>query len=183
MDTLLRDTVTAAVNSRYPSMNLEGRRLIEQLLVRRDFEKGERILEIHIYPDAIDPLGKDIAEQTAIEVITEGYVPYPHERSVLPAEVPSRISGKRIALAGGKSRQSALGIGLGIPDQVGKLVGILRRAVWKILSSVLVRSSRWRLWRIRSRQSPQSRSWIFSAPCFWRRPSVTPRPPSPGRKS
>ena len=45
MDTLLRDTVTAAVNSRYPSMNLEGRRLIEQLLVRRDFEKGERILE------------------------------------------------------------------------------------------------------------------------------------------
>ena len=44
MDTLLRETVTAAVNSRYPRMNLEGRKLVEQLLERRDFEKGELIL-------------------------------------------------------------------------------------------------------------------------------------------
>lgn len=44
MDTLLRETVTAAVNSRYPEMNLEGRRLIERLLEKRDFEKGELIL-------------------------------------------------------------------------------------------------------------------------------------------
>lgn len=44
MDTLLKETVNAAVNSRYPGMNLEGRRQIEQILERRDFEKGELLL-------------------------------------------------------------------------------------------------------------------------------------------
>ena len=44
MDTLLKETVNAAVNSRYPGMNLESRRQIEQILERRDFEKGELLL-------------------------------------------------------------------------------------------------------------------------------------------
>lgn len=44
MDTLMRETVDAAVNSRYPGMSPAGRRQIEGLLVRRDMEKGEIIL-------------------------------------------------------------------------------------------------------------------------------------------
>lgn len=44
MDTLLKETVNAAVNSRYPAMNLEGRKLVEGILVRKDFEKGEILL-------------------------------------------------------------------------------------------------------------------------------------------
>lgn len=63
MDTLLRETVTAAVNSRYPSMNLEGRRLIEQLMVRRDFEKGERILDEGQVSYYIAFIGKGMVRQ------------------------------------------------------------------------------------------------------------------------
>lgn len=63
MDTLLRETVTAAVNSRYPGMNLEGRRQIEQLLVRRDFEKGERILEEGQVSHYIALIGKGMVRQ------------------------------------------------------------------------------------------------------------------------
>lgn len=63
MDTLLRETVTAAVNSRYPGMNLEGRRQIEQLLVRRDFEKGECILEEGQVSHYIALIGKGMVRQ------------------------------------------------------------------------------------------------------------------------
>lgn len=45
MDTLLKDTVNAAVNSRYPEMAPEGRRLIEEILIRKDVEKGEMLLK------------------------------------------------------------------------------------------------------------------------------------------
>lgn len=45
MDTLLKDTVNAAVNSRYPEMAPEGRRLIEEILIRKDVEKGEILLK------------------------------------------------------------------------------------------------------------------------------------------
>lgn len=44
MDTLLKETVHLAVNSRYPGMNSEGRRLIEDILIRQDFTKGEILL-------------------------------------------------------------------------------------------------------------------------------------------
>ena len=40
MDTLLRDTVNAVVNSRFPEMSAEGRRLIESILIRKDLPKG-----------------------------------------------------------------------------------------------------------------------------------------------
>lgn len=40
MDTLLRDTVNAVVNSRFPEMSVEGRRQIEKLLIREEYPKG-----------------------------------------------------------------------------------------------------------------------------------------------
>ena len=40
MDTLLRDTVNAVVNSRFPEMSIEGRRQIENILIREEFPKG-----------------------------------------------------------------------------------------------------------------------------------------------
>ncbi|WP_294629752.1 Crp/Fnr family transcriptional regulator [uncultured Bacteroides sp.] len=40
MDTLLRDTVNAVVNSRFPEMSIAGRRQIESLLIREEFPKG-----------------------------------------------------------------------------------------------------------------------------------------------
>ena len=40
MDTLLRDTVNAVVNSRFPEMSIEGRRQIENILIREEFHKG-----------------------------------------------------------------------------------------------------------------------------------------------
>lgn len=63
MDTLLRETVTAAVNSRYPGMNLEGRRQIEQLMLKRDFEKGERILDEGQISYYIAFIGKGMVRQ------------------------------------------------------------------------------------------------------------------------
>ena len=44
MDALLKETVNLAVNSRYPGMNSEGRKQIENILVRQDFDKGELLL-------------------------------------------------------------------------------------------------------------------------------------------
>lgn len=44
MDTLLKETVNAAVNSQYPGMALEGRKLIEEILIRKEVEKGELLL-------------------------------------------------------------------------------------------------------------------------------------------
>ena len=36
MDTLLRETVNAVVNSRFPEMSIEGRRQIESILIREE---------------------------------------------------------------------------------------------------------------------------------------------------
>ena len=38
MDTLLKETVDATVNSRYPGMAPEGRKLIEDILLRKELE-------------------------------------------------------------------------------------------------------------------------------------------------
>ena len=40
MDTLLRETVNAVVNSCFPEMSIEGRRQIESILIREEFPKG-----------------------------------------------------------------------------------------------------------------------------------------------
>ena len=37
-------TVDAAINSRYPGMAPEGRRLIEEILIRKEVEKGALLL-------------------------------------------------------------------------------------------------------------------------------------------
>jgi len=44
MDALLKETVDAAINSRYPDMAPEGRRLIEEILIRKEVEKGALLL-------------------------------------------------------------------------------------------------------------------------------------------
>ena len=44
MDILLKKTVDAVVNSRFPEMSLEGRRQIEKILVRKEVQKGEIVL-------------------------------------------------------------------------------------------------------------------------------------------
>lgn len=45
MDTLLKETVDAIVNSRYPGMSSEGRKLLEEVLVRKEIGKGEILFE------------------------------------------------------------------------------------------------------------------------------------------
>lgn len=40
----LKETVNAVVNSRYPDMDSEGRELLEKLLIRKELEKGEILL-------------------------------------------------------------------------------------------------------------------------------------------
>ena len=40
MDTLLRETVNAVVNSRFPEMSIEGRRQIESILIREEYPKA-----------------------------------------------------------------------------------------------------------------------------------------------
>ena len=63
MDTLLKETVNAAVNSRYPTMNPEGRKLIEEILVRKDFEKGEILLSEGQVSHDIMIVGKGMIRQ------------------------------------------------------------------------------------------------------------------------
>lgn len=40
----MKETVDAAINSRYPGMAPEGRRLIEEILIRKEVEKGALLL-------------------------------------------------------------------------------------------------------------------------------------------
>lgn len=40
----LKETVNAVVNSRYPDMDREGRELLEKVLIRKELEKGEILL-------------------------------------------------------------------------------------------------------------------------------------------
>ena len=44
MDLLLKDTVTAVVESRYPEMGLEAKKLIESIAIRQEIKKGELYL-------------------------------------------------------------------------------------------------------------------------------------------
>lgn len=63
MDTLLKETVNLAVNSRYPGMNSEGRRQIEGILVRQDITKGEIILDEGQISHNILLVGKGMVRQ------------------------------------------------------------------------------------------------------------------------
>lgn len=63
MDTLLKETVNLAVNSRYPGMNSEGRRQIEGILIRQDITKGEIILDEGQISHDILLVGKGMVRQ------------------------------------------------------------------------------------------------------------------------
>lgn len=45
MDALLKETMDTAINSRYPGMTPEGRKLIEELLIRKEVGKGTLLLD------------------------------------------------------------------------------------------------------------------------------------------
>ena len=63
MDTLLKETINAAVNSRYPAMNPEDRKLIEEILERKDFKKGEILLNEDQISHNILIVGKGMIRQ------------------------------------------------------------------------------------------------------------------------
>lgn len=63
MDALLKEAVNAAVNSQYPAMNSEGRKLIEDILVRKDFEKREILLSEGQVSHDIMIVGKGMLRQ------------------------------------------------------------------------------------------------------------------------
>ena len=62
MDTLLRETVNAVVNSRFPEMSIEGRRQIENILIREEYPKGAIMLRQYYYKN-----GKDVTEHFSYE--------------------------------------------------------------------------------------------------------------------
>lgn len=63
MDALLKETVNAAINSRYPGMDLESRRLIGEILVRKEVEKGEILLNEGQISHHIVLVGKGMLRQ------------------------------------------------------------------------------------------------------------------------
>lgn len=63
MDTLLKETVNLAVNSRYPGMDLEGRKQLENILVRKDFAKGELLVAEGQISQNIVLVGKGMIRQ------------------------------------------------------------------------------------------------------------------------
>ena len=50
MDALLKETVDAAINSRYPGMAPEGRRLIEEILIRKEVKLSLRLSSYRVSP-------------------------------------------------------------------------------------------------------------------------------------
>lgn len=63
MDTLLRETVDAVVNSRFPKMSLEGRRQIEKILIRKEYPKGVIALKEGAIANEIVFVGKGMLRQ------------------------------------------------------------------------------------------------------------------------
>lgn len=63
MDTLLKDTVNAAVNSRYPGMASDGRKQIEEILIRKEIPKGELLLNEGEISHNIVLVGKGMLRQ------------------------------------------------------------------------------------------------------------------------
>ena len=63
MDALLKATVEATVNSRYPGMAPEARRLIEETLIRKEVEKGEILLNEGQISHHIVLVGKGMLRQ------------------------------------------------------------------------------------------------------------------------
>lgn len=60
---LLRKTVDAIANSRYPEMSVEGRRLIEKFLIREEYPKGTIVLPEGEIANEIVFVGKGMLRQ------------------------------------------------------------------------------------------------------------------------
>ena len=63
IDNMKRDAVNAVVNSRFPEMSIEGRRLLEEALVRRKVDKGEIILDKGEVAQSIILVGEGMLRQ------------------------------------------------------------------------------------------------------------------------
>lgn len=63
MDALLKATVDAAINSRYPEMAPEGRKQIEEILIRKEASKGELLLKEGEVSHNIVIVGKGMVRQ------------------------------------------------------------------------------------------------------------------------
>ena len=74
MDTLLRETVNAVVNSRFPEMSIEGRRQIESILIREEFPKGAIALNEGEVAHEIVFVGKGMLRQYYYNFSYEGCI-------------------------------------------------------------------------------------------------------------
>lgn len=63
MDLLLKETVNAAVNSRYPDMSPEGRRQLEEILIRKEVKKGDLLLNEGQISQNLVIVGKGMVRQ------------------------------------------------------------------------------------------------------------------------
>ena len=63
----LKETVDIVVNSRYPEMNREGRELLAQVLIRKELEKGEMLLNEGQISRHMVFVGKDVTEHFSYE--------------------------------------------------------------------------------------------------------------------
>ncbi|AVM53784.1 CRP-like cAMP-binding protein [Bacteroides zoogleoformans] len=63
MDALLKETVNNTISSQYPGMTLEGRKLIEEILIRKEVEKGEILLRQGQISHNIVIVGKGMLRQ------------------------------------------------------------------------------------------------------------------------
>lgn len=63
MDILIRETVNAVVNSRFPEMSIEGRRQIENILIREEYPKGAIALNEGDIAHEIVLIGKGMLRQ------------------------------------------------------------------------------------------------------------------------
>lgn len=63
MDILIRETVNAVVNSRFPEMSMEGRRQIENILIRKEYPKGAIALNEGDIAHEIVLIGKGMLRQ------------------------------------------------------------------------------------------------------------------------
>ncbi|EJX08918.1 cyclic nucleotide-binding domain protein [gut metagenome] len=63
MDELLKETVNATVNSRYPDMKPAARKLLEDILIRKEVSKGEIILQEGQIDHYIFVVGKGMLRQ------------------------------------------------------------------------------------------------------------------------
>ena len=63
MDTLLKQTLDAAVNSRFPGMDYEARKLMQEIMVRKEYKKGAIILPEGVISQNLLIVGQGMVRQ------------------------------------------------------------------------------------------------------------------------